>query len=359
MRVKTMYAGILFLCFFDCRGYDAAGMLPTRALELPFKRPSGPLSLFMAVDGLTAVFADAESASLEVVDIPIGRFEDSRAQIAVFADKIADGPTPLPDFGAHAGGKIGGVLHLLYLDRKRENSPILKLLTRSENGPWMADVLETQSSAWPIAVVGDGSGNALPFWISGTGLFTRLQAGAVREIISGISPGSRGSVSGNGFSYFDPVSSQLRFFSLRGESVDSSVMGNGNPIQCAGRTPAGLPAVTTYSPAERRIFLLEHTGKKGEIKKTTVALAEETRSLFFTGYRGGYAFLYDGIGKTAKGSIGYFLSLLLPVNRRYEKFAVMESDVPIADFAAVIEGSALYVLVLRKNLTLFEVSLPN
>ena len=359
MRVKTIYSGILILCLFNCRGYDAAGKLPIRALELPARRPSGPLSLFTAGDGLAAVFTEAESASLEILEIPLGRFEDGKAPIAVFADKIADGPTPLPDFGAYASGKIDGVLHLLYLDRKRENSPILKWLTHAENGPWMADVLETQSSSWPIAVVGDGSGNAILFWISGTALFARLQAGGVREIMSGISPGSSGSVSGTGFSYFDPVSGDSRFFSLRGESVDSIVMGDAGPIQCAGRTPNGLPAVMTYAAAEKRIFLLEQTGDAGQIKKTTVALAEETRSLFFTGYRGGYAFLYDGIGKAAEGSLGYFLSLLLPVGRRYEKFTVMESEMPITAFAAVIEDSVLYVLALQKSLKLFEVSLPN
>jgi hypothetical protein len=359
MRVKTIYTVFIVLCLLNCQGHDSAGKLPTRALELPVKHSSGPLSLFLAGDNLSAIYTDAESASLGVAEIPLGRFEDGKAPIAVFADKIADGPTPLPDFFAYSGGEIDGVLHLLYLDRKRENSPILKWLTHAKNRPWMADVLETQSSSWPIAVVGDGDGNASLFWITGTTLFERLQAGGVREIMSGISPGSRGSVTGTGFSYFDLVSGDLSFFSLRGESVERIVMGNGNPLQCAGRTPMGLPAVMTYAAAERRIYLLEQTGDSGKIKKTTVAPAEETRSLFFTGYRGGYAFLYDGIEKTAEGSVGYFVSLLLPAGRRYEKFTVMESDAPITAFAAVIKDSALYVLALQKSLSLFEVSLPN
>ncbi len=359
MRVKTIYTGILVLSLFTCRGPDTAGKLPIRELELPVKRPSGPLALFTAGNGLAAVFTDAESAALGVAEIPSGRFEDEKAPIIVFEDKIADGSTPLPDFSAYAVGKIEGVLHLLYLDRKRESSPILKWLMHAENGPWMAEVLETQSSSWPIAVVGDGGGNAILFWIAGTTLFARLQKGDVREILAGIAPGSRGSVSETGFSYYDPASGDLRFFSIRGESVDSVVMGNGNPIQCAGRTPMGLPAVITYAPAERRIYLIEQTGVPGRVKKTTVAAAEETRSLFFTGYRGGYAFLYDGIGKTAEGSIGYILSLLLPAGRRYERFSVMESESPITAFTAVIGDSALYVLVLQKDLRLFEVSLPN
>jgi hypothetical protein len=359
--VKLTAVTVFSLCLVACRGSKGFEDLSFRVLELPVHRPGGSVSLFEVENGLVAVYADDEAASLAITDIPLESHDiPEKPPIETFSDKIAAEPALLPDFGAHAGSVIGGTLHLFYLDRKKENAPFLKWLTRAGSGPWNADVLETDSTAWPVAIVGDGGGNAVLFWIVGLSLMAHFTAGEgeTREVLSPIFPGARASVSGNCFSYYDPTSRLLRLFTVRGGSVDWVEIVGGNPVQCVSRTPTGLPAVVSFSPEEKRIFLFEQTTASGAMRRTTVALSEDTHCIFSAPCLDGYVFLYDGIGKTTKANVGYLLYLLVPKGRRYERYAIMEADTPISVFSAVLDGSILYVLV-QDRLAVLEVRLPS
>ncbi len=353
MRVKTTFAIFLSLSFAAC-GTGAGGGLEIRQLDVRAGRPAGYGSLYALDTGLVAAFSDAESASLSIAEVPFSRFSVPAPVEASFSDVVAKGAFGTSGFGVHAGAVVQGLFNVLYLDRRRDESAILKWLVRGRDGGWTAEVMEKGASLWPLAVLEDNDGNAVPFWISGSSIVAHFPGAESATILAGASPGGYASAGRKGFSYYDPSRRALKYYALSGQTLQEVEIEDGGPVHCAGRTREGFPAVLTYSPHKKRLFLFERAANDGPMGKTTVVSAEDAHSVFFTPREEGYVFSYDAAGKD-----GYSLHLLFQRGRRYERFIVAESAVPIQGFSAVLHGNAFYALVMGGGLKLVEARLPN
>jgi hypothetical protein len=327
-----------------------------QSLTLSRLRAGPSVSLCQAGGSLYAVYTEWDSGTLIVSEILEGARLPDSAPVPAIVDRVQAGPVLSGNLGLHAAAAFGGEVHVLYLDRRREDKKVLKALTHRSAGLWEVDALEPPGE--PVAVVPDSAGTPLAFWSADALLVRSLSSGnGPRGLRAPFAPANPGSPAGSAFTVYDLASRSLVLVSAGSGDFTVSQVPGGQAVHAAAVSPSGRVAVATYAPESRRILLLEQQAGS-TWKSTTVTMTEDTRFLYVAERAGSYVFLYDGLAASRGGAPLHALWLLARKGNRYRRALVWEGPGPLTGAAALVSGDAAYVLVASEDVRLLKIDIP-
>jgi hypothetical protein len=365
MVKRTLYAlaAALIASAGWALGAGESTMLSPAAMAFPGVRPSPFASLLRRGDSVVVVCADRDTVSLRVIAVPIAGALPGEAPKPIFVDKV-DIVSPLGgSFGLHAAAIVGGRLHLLYVDREKEDRQLLKHVAEGAEG-WRLELVEPFGQ--PVAVLAAADGTPLDVWAPGP-LLLRGTAGeqvvrasfAARGCTALLDPGPGPS----GFACWDDVSGQLLVVRAGADGVRSTAIpGAGLVFALAERPDRGL-AVTTFDADSRRIILLERDAGGETFRPTTVTVCDGTNALFLAWTPAGWLFMYDEVRSSPPGRWTWDLVMLSPEPRtagrpRYRRSVLSSNPRPLAGFRALSADGSLFILEMRDELRLLKVAVP-
>jgi hypothetical protein len=372
MQVKAIapILAVALLALAGCPANRAPLRARVESAVIAAGSPAGPVSLLASGSSLFAVFSDWETTSLALCEVPVGPRLPPSIGSPRLIDKVDVAPPLSPSFGEHASAASGGALAVLYLDREREDKSVLKLATRAAGATtnaasaaqWRLEILEPAGR--PLALLVEPDGRMACFWAAGSLLF-RDASGAQGILQDALQPGGRSlsfaAGDTRGFTVFDEFTRQLMWYRWTGGELARGALSEAGPVNAPAMSvdEAGEArlAVASYDPAKRRIYLFRETDETGSFTRTTVTMADGTRSLFCAPWNGGFLFLYDETRPLGGGKSACDLSLLAQVGARYQKVVLSTGSAPLLDLSAVLLDGALYVLALRQDLALLRVEL--
>jgi hypothetical protein len=333
--------------------------------SFPGVRPGPYASLLLHGSSVAAVFADRETASLCVVEVPIDGTPPAVAPTPVFVDRI-DIAAPLGgSFGVHAAGSIDGGLRLLYLDREREDRQLLKCVAAGSAG-WRLELVEP--FGLPIAVLAGPDGKPLDVWESGY-LLARGSADDRRlwpELIPRgpgvpIAPANGGSPTG--FTAWDDAAGTLLATRVTADGPRTDAIGGAGPVHAMAEAPDGTLGIVTWDAANRRILLLERAPGVSTFTSTTVTLCDGVNGLFLVWTPTGWLFVHDEVRPAAGGRWLWELAVLIPgpkaVGRpQYRRGVLSSGPDAISGLRAVVANGSLFVLEMRDGLRLLKIAVP-
>ena len=367
--------------FAACAALAAAlalGGCSTRGLVVDLKPESlelapGPAGAFLslAVDSgsLYAVYADPSTATLNLVDLPLGPRLPSQAPAAQVIDKV-DVAAPLaPFFGENVLCADHGTVGVLYLDRETDTRNVLKLAWRAgADGPWNLDVMEPPGD--PLSLEPDGKGGFSAAWTSGI-VSCRNDLGQVTVPVPPISLrliGRAGQTGpGAGFTAYDSLASVLLALRWNGSGFDTQAIPGATPVHASLRSAAGRLDVLSWDPAGRRLLLRREQRSPGEFTTQTVTVCDGTGTVALLPGAGdsSFLFLFDETRSPGAGRLQSQVSVIAPGNllgtggSRYRKGVITRGEPRIGGFAAARTPDSLYVLVSQGDLRLLRVSLKD
>jgi hypothetical protein len=343
---------------------ESPGNAPA-AMAFPGVRPAPFASLLRRGTSVTVVYADRDTTSLRAVDVPVSGVLPAEAPKAVFVDKVDIVPPLGGSFGLHASAVFGGRLRLLYLDREKDDRPLLKLVTENAVGFSLA-LVEPFGS--PVAVLAEPGGTPADVWAAGS---LRMRGTAGDRVLEAaclprgqalpIDPGREDGPPG--FAFWDDASGGLRVVLAGPDGIRSFPVPDAGPVSAAAESPGRDLAVATWDPGSRRILLLERDSADGPFRRTTVTVCDGVSGLFLSWTPSGWMFLYDEVRSAPPGGWVYELSLLSPEPRsvgrpRYLRRVLSSGSGPLAGFRALRDGATLFVLEMRDGLRLLKTTAP-
>ncbi len=355
MPVKIIATFLALLAASGCSS-PARGNLAVQRLVLSRHPAGSSVSLAESNGNLTTVYCDWESAALVVTEFSGASPLPMSPPPPTLVDKVDISAALTEGLGENAASAVAGAVHVLYLDRQREDRKVLKWASRTEGASWDVDTLEP--AGIPVAVLPGPRGSPTAFWAADSMLYDSLSGGTAERVRSPFSPASRGSPAGAGFTAYDQASRSLLWFTSTGYGWSSSVVPGGRAVHCSAITPAGRLAVATYAVETHRVLLLEEQAAADRWKTTTVTISAGTRFVYLAPYAGRYVFLYDGVEGAREGGSLYTLSLLVPSGPRYNRTVVWQGSSPIDGEAALLSGGTLSILVVSRGVELLRVTLP-
>jgi hypothetical protein len=346
-------------------GARESPVLSPAAMTFPGVRPSSFVSLFLRGESITVVYADRDTTSLRVVDVPVSGALPAEAPRAVFVDRVDIAPPLSGSFGLHASAVVDGKLRLLYVDREKEDRQLLKLVTE-DDGRWRLELVEPFGS--PVAVLAGVDGKPLYVWAPGA----LLLRGAAEDRLLRESCLPRGqavpfeAANGTGpagVGFWDDASGELVVESPGPDGVRSAVVPGAGPVFALAETPDRGLAATTFDPGSQRILLLERDAGEGSFRQATVTVCDGTNGLFLSWTQHGWLFVYDEVRPAPLGRWSWELAMLSPEPRaggraRYRRSVLSSDPRPLAGFRALITGGSLFVLEMRDGLRLLKTSVP-
>ncbi len=348
--------------------------LAPAAMSFPGVRPSPHASLLVDGASVAAVFADRDTTSLCVVEVPVEGDLPAVAPPPVFVDRIDVAPPLVAAFGLHAAASVGGSLRLLYLDREREDRQLLKSVARDParaagNPPtgWRLELVEPYGT--PVAVLQRTDGKPLDVWAPGA-LLARGASSDDLRLRPGIRPREPGlpiaSAAGgppSGFSVWDDAAGALLAARITTTGVAVEPIPGAGPVHAMAEAPDGTLGVVTLDAANRRMMLLERAPGAAEFRATTVTVCDGTSGLFLAWTPAGWLFVYDEVRSAPLGRWVWELAVLSPGPKvagrpRYRRGVLSSGSAPIVGVRAVIAGGSLFVLETRDVLKLLKIAMP-
>ncbi len=367
MVKRTLY--VLAAALVAAAGWGLGAHDNTRievaAMDFPGIRPAPFGCLLRRAGAVTVVYADRNTTSIRVVEVPAGGDLPAEAPKAVFIDKV-DIVQPLGgSFGLHASAVVDGRLRLLYLDREKEDRQLLKLVTEDAKG-WRLELVEPVGP--PVAVLAASDGKPVDVWAPDS-LLMRASAedrvlrerfvprGQAVLLDSGDGPGP------TGFGCWDDASGELVVVRTGPEGAWISTVPGAGAVCALAETPDGNLAVATWDPESRRILLLERDEEKAPLKRTTVTAGDGTNGLFLTWTPSGWLFIYDELRPAPLGRWVWELCMLSPEPRavgrpRYRRSVLSSDSRQLTGFRALRDGESLFVLEIRDELRLLKIAVP-
>jgi hypothetical protein len=339
--------------------------LAPEVMEFPGIRPAAYASLLARGEDLTVVYADRDTTSLRVLDVPADEAVPTSAPLDAFVDKVDIVPPLGGAFGLHAAAVVDGRLRLLYLDRERDDRQLLKLVTQDPAG-WRLELLEPFGA--PLALLQGADGTPIDAWAPGS-LRLRSSSG-IQVLREPFAPRGQAaplvapySAPCAGFGCWDDAAGELLVVRSGPEGVQSFPVHGASPVFALAESPDGTVAVATWDAPARRILLLEHDRAGTLLQRTTVTLCDGTTGLYLAWTPGGWLLVYDEVRPVPVGRWVWELAVLSPMPRtvgrlRYRRGLFTSGDQPIAGFRALIDGGSLVVLEMRGGLRLLKVPLP-
>jgi hypothetical protein len=303
---------------------------------------------------LYAVFTDWESAALLVEEIPAQAPLPVAAPQPSLVDKVDVSPPLTGALGENTAGAFAGAVHVLYVDRQREDKRILKWATRADGSRWSIDVLEPPGT--PVALL-PGEAGPVAFWAA-DGMLLSASGGKPPWVVEApFLPAGAATAAGGGFTAYDAASGLLLWLSpgLAGWRLES--VPGGRAVHGAALTPTGGLSVVTYVPETHRVILLEQPPPGGRWKSTTVTISEGTRFVYLAPFDGRYIFLYDSMEGARSGDRLANVSLLVPEGRRYSRRILWTGEKPLAGVSALLDGRTVYLLCAGETVQLLRVEL--
>ncbi len=348
--------------------------LASAAMSFPGVRPGPHASLLLDGASVAAVFADRDTTSLRVVEVPVAADLPAVAPAPVFVDRIDIAPPLGAAFGLHAAASVGRGLRLLYLDREREDRQLLKSVSReaarTPGDPppgWRLELVEPYGQ--PVAVLQRPDGKPLDVWATGA-LLARGAGSADLRLLPAIQPrepglpiAPAGGGPPTGFSVWDDAAGVLyatRFFS---DVPMAEAIAGGGPVHAMAEAPDGTLGIVTWDAASRRILLRERAPAAAAFRTTTVTVCDGTSGLFLAWTTAGWLFVYDEVKPARPGRWVWELVVLSPepkgVGRpRYRRGVLSSGPSPVTGLRAVIAERSLFVLEMRDVLRLLKTALP-
>jgi hypothetical protein len=366
VKTKASLLAVATFLFAGCSAGSRLVTLQVQSLELSPGAQARTLSLALQGRTLVAVYSDSVTTTLQSVELPAGARLPSRAPAPSIIDKVDVAPPLSPTFGAHVLAVSGGTASVLYLDRRGVDRQVLKLASRQlGTRQWLLDIIEPAGD--PVAILPDASGRVRVLWADAT-LRSMSFPNGPAELIAPFTLGGRASAAGPGtFTAFNSRDDILTLFQWDGTAWRQRNIPSIGPLHASVLTSTGRLAVLSWDPDSRRVRLLEEAIAEGStgISRATVTLSQQTShvALLSAPEKPGFIALYDEARNLGAGRLRYDLSLIAPGlslgagGARYRKAVLLSGDEPVRDFAAVIDGRALYVLVQQGSLKLFRVSL--
>ena len=329
-------------------------------------RPGPHASLLVHGSSIAVVFADRDTSSLRVVEVPADANLPAEAPAPVFVDRI-DIAAPLgSSFGVHAAGSAAGGLRLLYLDREREDRQLLKSVAAEAAGGWRLELVEP--FGLPIAVLAGLDGKPLDIWESGALLARGRSADQrlwpailPREPGLPISPAAGGPPTG--FTLWDDAAGTLLATRVSADGPQTAAIAGAGPVHAMAEAPDGTLGLVSWDEANRRILLLERAPGAAAFHTTTVTVCDGTNGLFLAWTPAGWLFVYDEVMPSALGQRVWELVVLSPrpkaVGRpQYRRGVLSSGPEAITGLRALVAGGSLFVLEMRGGLRLLKTPLP-
>jgi hypothetical protein len=366
MVKRTLYALAVALVAAAGWGLGAreSTVLSPAAMAFPGVRPAPFASLLRHGDSVTVVYADRETTSLRIIDVPVAGELPAQAPRTAFVDKVDIVPPLGGSFGLHASAVVDGRLRLLYLDREKEDRQLLKRVTEDAKG-WRLELVEPFGP--PVAVLAGVDGKPLEAWAPGS-LLLRGAAGdrVLRQTCAPhgqamlIDPGRETGPAGFGF--WDDAADELVTVQNGPEGAESASVPGAGPVSALAEAPGRGLGVATWDPGSRRILLLERGAEGGPFHQTTVTVCDGTNSLFLTWTPSGWLFVYDEVRPAPHGRWSWELCVLSMETRtagrpRYQRSVLSADPRPLAGFRALATGGSLFILSMRDDLRLLKVPL--
>jgi hypothetical protein len=348
-------------------------MLSPARTSFPGVRPGPCASLLLDGSSVAVVFADRDTTSLRVVEVPADGALPAVAPPPVFVDRIDVAPPLGAAFGLHAAASVGGRLRLLYLDREREDRQLLKSVTaetaRAAGDPptgWRLELVEPYGL--PVAVLPRTDGKPLDVWAPGALLAREppgrpAPAAAVQPREPGlpIAPATGGPPTG--FTVWDDETGTLLAARITAAGPQVETIARAGPVHAMAEAADGTSGVVTLDAEGRRILLLERAPGATEFHTTTVTVCDGTSGLFLAWTPAGWLFVYDEVKPAQLGRWVWELAVLSPGPKvagrpRYRRAVLSSGSTPITGVRAVVAGGSLFVLETREVLTLMKIALP-
>ncbi|OHD71722.1 MAG: hypothetical protein A2177_01940 [Spirochaetes bacterium RBG_13_68_11] len=335
------------------------------SMAFPGVRPSPFASLLRHGGSVAVVYADRDTTSLRVIEIPVDGALPKEAPRPVFVDKV-DIVSPLGgSFGLHASAVVDGRLHLLYLDREKEDRPLLKRV-REDAGGWRLELVEPFGP--PVGVLVGVDGRPMDVWAPGS----LLLRGETTNLVLRERCVPRGQAvlldperetPSSGFGFWDDAAGELVVVLNGPEGVQSSAMSGVGPVFALAETPDRGLAAATFDPGSRRILLLERDAGGGPFRQTTVTVCDGTNGLFLAWTPSGWLFVYDEVRSTPPGRWSWELVILSPGPRtsgrpRYRRSVLSSDPSLLSGFRALITDGSIFILEMRDELRLLKTAAP-
>jgi hypothetical protein len=343
---------------------ESMDLVPS-AMDFPGIRPAPYATLLARGELLTVVYADRDTTSLRALDVPAGGDLPRTAPRDTFVDKVDIVPPLGGSFGLHAAAAVDGHLRLLYLDRERDDRPLLKLVTEEAAG-WRLQLIEPLGA--PLAILAGADGTPMDAWAPGS---LRLRGASGEQVLrepfaplgQAFPLAAANSVLGTGFGCWDDASGELLVVRSDPDGVQSFPVPGAGPISAIAEAPDGTVAVATWDAAGRRILLLEHDGAGRPLRRTTVTVCDGTTGVFLAWTPSGWLFVYDEVRPVPVGRWMRELAVLSPEPRtvgrpRYRRGLLTSGNQPIAGFRALITRGSLFVLEMGDGLRLLKIPVP-
>jgi hypothetical protein len=340
-------------------------MLAPSEMAFPGVRPSAFASLLAHGTGVTVVYADRETTSLAVVDVPAVAALPAAAPGARFVDKVDIAPPLGGFFGLHAAAIVDGRLSLLYVDREKDDRQLLKRVTEDDAG-WRLELVEPFGP--PVAFLPGPRGEPIDSWAPGA-LLLRDAAGdrVLREpfLLRGQSMplGGGRSLPPPGFGCWDDAGGELVVVRMASRGAELGSVPGASPVSALAEAPDGGLAAVTWDPDSRRILLLERSAGERTFRRTTVVICDGTNGVFLAWTPSGWLFVYDEVKPAPLGRWTWELCLLAPQPRavgrpRYRRGVLSTGSREISGFRALLDDGSLFVLEMRDGLRLFKTAVP-
>jgi hypothetical protein len=367
MVKRTLYALAAALVASAGWGLGAreGTVLSPDSMAFPGIRPSPFASLLRHGESVAVVYADRDTTSLRVTEVPVDGVLPAEAPKPVFVDKVDIVPPLGGSFGLHASAIVDGRLHLLYLDREKEDRQLLKRVTEDAGG-WRLDLVEPFGP--PVAVLAGADRKPVEVWAPGS-LLLRDAAGdrVLREwcvphgqavlIDPERVPGP------SGFGFWDEAAGELVVIRDGPDAVRRSALPGAGPVFALAETPDHGLAAATFDPDSRRIILLESDAGGMPIRRTTVTVCDGTNGLFMAWTPSGWLFVYDEVRSAPLGLWSWELVILSPEPRtagrpRYLRSVLSADSRPLSGFRALIAGESIFILEMRDEIRLLKTAVP-
>jgi hypothetical protein len=367
MVKRTLYALAAALVASAGWGFSAreSTVLSPDSMDFPGVRPSPFASLLRHEESVAIVYADRDTTSLRVIEVPVDGALPAGAPKPVFVDKVDIVPPLGGSFGLHASAVVDGRLHLLYLDREKEDRQLLKRVIEDAGG-WRLELVEPFGP--PVAVLAGSDRSPVEVWAPGSLLLR--DAAEDRVLRERCVPHGQAvlldpeRVTGpSGFGFWDDAAGELVVVRNGPEGVQSSALPGAGPVFALAETPDRGLAAATFDPDSRRILLLESDAGGGAFRQTTVTVCDGTNGLFLAWTPSGWLFVYDEVRSAPLGRWSWELVILSPEPRtaghpRYIRSVLSANPRPLSGFRALIADGSIFILEMRDEIRLLKTAVP-
>jgi len=328
----------------------------------------GPLgtdfSLVESDNELHLVSADYKTLSLRLLILedkaPRGKLEIKEDH---FLDRVSFSPEIDSLFGNHIYLVKENQQHLFYLDQAAEDRRILKWISKAlSEEKWHIDVYPF-SGRIISAILNEN----VDLFFHDRGALYHLPCSALeqtpRNILSTSSLGSEASLiqqgSFNGFTIFDCELKKLQLItpSGNGYGYNAEPLIDSGEIHYSSIDNHQRLQILTYTQKNNELALYRQNPDSDYFKLTPVTLSRGTRSIFLFNINGIDIFLFNESGKNHDQEHIYQLVMLFPQGSKYTKAVLLQNNIPIYGFKALLRGHKLYIALLQESLAMLVVDL--